>query len=463
MTFLAPLFLYLGLGVAGAALALHFIVTRQPPSSPLPTVRFVPRGSVRVTTVSRPRHWWLLAARMLVAILAGAAFARPVLVPDRRPVARVVLADVSRDVASLDDVRDSVRTLLGAGDALVVFDSTARVSHLGSGGADLADSLAALERSGAPARLSPALVTALRSATALRERADSVELVLVSALRAHAVDEATLVIRALWPGSIRLVRVAPADADSSPVRPDVVVSGARPDDALLVGVVAAGLSGRAGADGAVRLARGDASAADSAWAAGGRRTLVRWPADGAPPGWVGKAAPDTTGAVVAGGAAVVHRFARHHEPGPTSMQASRVVARWVDGAPAAVERGEGDGCIRDVAVPVPERGDVVLRPAFARLLRVLAAPCAQTRGSPAMGSALQAAIAGAGGPVPGHAIAAAERIATPLVPWLVAATLAMLLVEMLLRRRDPRRHATSDDAEEIVAATVPGEASGATA
>ena len=461
MTFLAPVFFYLGLGVAGAALALHFIVTRQPPSSPLPTVRFVPQGSVRVTTIARPRHWWLLAARMLAAILAGAAFAQPVLVPDSRPVARVVRADVSRDVASVDELRDSVQALLGAGDALIAFDTAARVvvagaGEGGAGGVAGPDRMVALERSTAPARLSPALVTALRTATAMRERADSIELVLVSPMRAPTVDEATLAIRALWPGAIRLVRIAHADTGSMQLSTSVVVRDARASDALHAGVLAAGLLGAASSREAVRLARGAASAEDSAWAASERRTLVRWPADGAPPGWVERAAADTAGAVVAGSAAVVHRFARHHDLASTSMTGARVVARWVDGAPAAVERDAGDGCIRDVAIAVPERGDLVLRPAFARLLRELAAPCARGAGAAALDSALLASIIGAdldaGSAVPRDAIAAPDTIATPLVPWLIAATLLMLLVELLLRRRGARRDAIVDD---VAAARMP--------
>jgi len=466
MTFLAPLFFYLGLGVAGAALALHFIVTRQPPSSPLPTVRFVPQGSVRVTTIARPRHWWLLAARMVAAILAGAAFARPVLVPDSRPVARVVMADVSRDVASVDELRDSVQALLGAGDALIAFDTVARVVVAGAGvvgrsaddgsvssstsSAEGSNHPIALERSTVPARLSPALVTALRTATAMRERADSIELVLVSPMRAAAVDEATHPIRELWPGSIRVVRVAHADTDTARARTGIVLSGARAADALHAGASAAGLLGAPGSGETVRLARGAASAEDSAWAAGGRRTLVRWPADAAPPGWVARAVADTTGAVVAGSAAVVHRFARRHELAPTSMSGARVVARWVDGAPAAVERDAGDGCVRDVAIMVPEHGDLVLRPAFARLVRALAAPCARAAGGAALDSTLLASIIGAdldaGSAVPRDAIAAPDTIATPLVPWLVAATLVLLLVELLLRRRGARRDASVDEA-----------------
>ena len=99
MTFLAPMFFYMALGVAAGAVALHFIVTRQPTSSPLPTVRFVPPSAVRVTTVSPvPEDLPLLLVRVLAVLCIGAALARPVLVPHRRPVARVVLADVSRAI-----------------------------------------------------------------------------------------------------------------------------------------------------------------------------------------------------------------------------------------------------------------------------------------------------------------------------------------------------------------------------
>src|SRR5690349_15626990 len=107
MTLLAPLFFYLGLGVAAGVVALHFIVTRQPPSSPLPTARFAPEGSVRVTTIATPTDRWLLALRVLLALVIGTAFARPIVVPERRPVARVVLADVSRASGAIAAVRDS--------------------------------------------------------------------------------------------------------------------------------------------------------------------------------------------------------------------------------------------------------------------------------------------------------------------------------------------------------------------
>lgn len=456
ITLLAPLFFYVALGVAAVTAALHLIVTRQPTSSPLPTARFVPRGSVRVTTIARPRDLLLLALRMLAVLLIGLAFARPALVPDRRAVARVVLADVSRSVADIGEVRDSARALLSTGDVLVPYDASARAIRDAA-----ADSAVRLERSGEEARLSSGLIAALRIAAELRDEADSVELAIVSPFRAGAFDDATHAIRDLWPGRIRVVPVA-ARADSLAPPAGLAVVGASEDDGVALAVALAGLD-----DGdAVRIARGTAGddagwAEDSAWAAAGARTLVRWPADGAPPGWRARTRPDTAGAVVAGTAVLVYPLERRWE-----LEASddaRIVARWVDGEAAAVERvvGEG-GCIRDVAVPVPDRGDVVLRPSFARLVTALGAPCLAATGGKGMDAEALAALAGDGPLAPREAIATPEVVATPLVPWLLAAALALVMLELWVRRG--RRAAAddyiADDAADDTDAAAPAVAQG---
>lgn len=432
MTLLAPLFFVIALGVAAGAVVLHFIVTRQPASSLLPTVRFVPRGTVRVVTVERPRDVLLLLLRVALILLIGLAFSRPVLVPDRRPVARIVLADVSRAVGSVGEVRDSVLSLLGERDVLVVFDARARVVRAGA-----ADTASGLVRSGQVGRLSPALVAALRAAGELRAEADSVEIAIVSAFRADQVDAATAAVRALWPGRIRLVRVAAgadtlAAARGADVRGPDGGRGAGEEDGV---VLAARLAGLAAGDTSVRVVRGAARAEDSVWAAAGARTLVRWPAEGAPPGWHERARPDTAGAVVAGEAVLVYPLERRWEPGAAHAASGRVAARWVDGEPAAVERAVGAGCIRDVAVPVPEHGDVVLRPSFGRLVRALVAPCGALAG---VGTGLDEeelrALAGAGPLAARETIAPAEAVTTPLVPWLLALALLLALLELWVRR-----------------------------
>jgi hypothetical protein len=179
--------------------------------------------------------------------------------------------------------------------------------------------------------------------------------------------------------------------------------------------------------------RGEATPADSAWAVGGRRTLVRWPVVGAPPGWITRTAPDTVGAVIAGEAALVFPLERRWRV-DTTMHASRVAARWVDGAPAAVEHVAGSGCIRDVAIDVPTRGDLVLRPAFGQLVRALVSPCQSVAGGLAADSASVASLVGAGPLAARDVVRPPESVAAPLVPWLLAAAIALVLLELLVRR-----------------------------
>jgi len=424
MSFLAPIFFYAALGVAAGAIALHFIVTRQPTSSPLPTVRFVPTSAVRVTTVAPvPEDLLLLLVRVLAVLLIGAALARPVLVPHRRALARVVLADVSRAVGPIEMVRDSARALLGAGDVLVAFDSSARVIR---GGA--ADSASKLARSSRAGRLSPVLIAGLRAASTIRDEADSIELAIVSPMRAGEIDGATQAIRSLWPGRIRVVHVAGAADSLAP--PAGVQVRADADDPIALATSVAGL---AVSDSVVRVVRGAASDADSVWASGGRRTLVRWPISGAPAGWVARTPVDTAGAVIAGEAALVTPLERRWRLDST-IAVTRVAARWVDGAPAAVERTVGQGCIRDVAITVSSRGDLALRASFARFVRELAAPCEVVSGGPAADSASLATLAGSG-PLAAHdAVRPPESVSTPLVPWLLAAAILLVLLELLVRR-----------------------------
>jgi hypothetical protein len=438
MTFLAPMFFYIALGVAAGAVALHFIVTRQPASSPLPTVRFVPTSAVRVTTVAPvPEDLLLLLVRVLAVLLIGAALARPVRVPHRRAVARVVLADVSRAVGRIETVRDSAHALLGSGDVLVVFDSSARVVRSGA-----SDSAARLVRSSRGGRLSPALIAAMRAASTLRDAADSIELAIVSPLRASEVDGATHGIRALWPGRIRVVRIAAAGDSLAPPAGLALRAGA--DDPIAIAISIAGLPS---SDSVVRVIRGDATMTDSAWAVSGRHTLVRWPLTDAPPGWIARTPSDSVGAVVAGEAALVFPLERRWRL-DSAVHVTRVAARWVDGAPAAVERAAGSGCIRDVAIAVPTRGDLVLRPAFGRLVRALVAPCEAVAGGLAADSSVVATLAGDGTLASHDAIRPPDDVATPLVPWLLAAAIILVLLELFVRRGSaPMWSDVGDDAE----------------
>jgi Aerotolerance regulator N-terminal len=389
MTFLAPLFFMAALAVAAGAVALHFIVMRQPPSQWLPTVRFVPERDARAPTTSRrPEDLLLLLLRVLLILLVGAAFARPVWVPHRQAVYHIVAVDRSRAVASVREAADSARAAMASGaGTLVLFDSSAHATDVG-----VADSLRGPTRSTAPGSISAALVTALQTASKVRDRADSLELTIVSPFAKGELDAATDSIRALWPGAVRVVQVG-ARADSAPAR-----------------------------------------------------VVVRWPSDGHAPGTIARTTRDTVGAVVAAGIAVVAPFERRWRLTTIDSARGQVVARWVDGEPAAVERASSPGdttaaCERDVAVAIPTAGDVVLRPEYQRFVDAMRAPCGGSGGAVAgdsgrsIGSDLDALRGQGPTRIAARAVAAASVVRVPLVPWLLGAALVAALGELVVRRR----------------------------
>lgn len=420
MTLLAPVFFWWALAAAAGVVAIHYLVTRQPPSHSLPTVRFVPAAPVRATAVARrPEDRLLLLLRVLIVLAIGAAWARPVLVPSRRSVARVLLWDLSSAVASPKAVQDSVVARWHHGDVVIGFDSVARIVDTDVGAAP----------STAPGRLSPALIAAYRAAAGLLASADSIEIVIVSPLLDDEWDAATPAIRALWPGRMTPVRVAGAQLPPrSSGRP--AIEGAVGDPVA----VAVRLLAAAGPDSSVRILRRAPLDSDSAWAAVGSRVLVRWPASGAPPGWSPAEPVDTAGAVVIGGAALVYPFERRWRPGGGAA-AGQVIARWSDGGVAATEQRAGSGCIRDVALPVPHSGDLVLRRDFARLLRSLTAPCGKAGVVESAAGMDTVLLAGSGGLAPAAALRPAEFADSPLVPWLLILAIGLLLLELVVRRR----------------------------
>jgi hypothetical protein len=429
VTFAYPWALLAAVGAALLVLALHFIARRRPRAVPFPTARFVPARSVRAPSRStRPADLLLLLLRVLALLLLGAAFARPALEAERRPLARVVALDLSASGRSWSAARDSAARYLRTGDLLVVFDSAARLIP-----GDGRDTLATLVGSHSPGSLSAALVAATRAATSLRERADSVELVVVSPFATEEWDAATGVVRSLWRGAARLVVTERAvdSVRSGSAAPTVVASPELDDDP--VSVVAA-LTRDSAARADVRIVRGTLDRADSAWAREAGRVLVHWPAS-APDEWQRRGTPDTVGAVVTGSAVLVADFARTSMP-PTGS--GRVVARWIDGAPAATERAEGEGCVRDVAVPLPVRGDLVLRESARRFVQALAAPCGGARELAPLGESRLAVVRGGEQPDGARAPTPREGSESRATSWLLAAAALLLVVELLLRRARAR-------------------------
>ena len=444
MTWLAPWLLAPAVAGALAVVALHFFAFQRPPRAVLPTARFVPDRPARAASrARRPSDLVLMAIRALVLLLAGAAFAGPVPTPSRRPVARVLLVDASRAVARPAEAADSARAMYRTGDAVVVFDSSARAMAATTG--DAAASLAARADSvGAGAfgpletrprgSLSAGLVAAMREAGSLRERADSVELVVISPLVAEEMDEATRPIRALWKGRVRLVPVAAAADTGDGVRRapvPIAVRGAA-DDPLRV---AASLAPSASP--LVRLVRDSLTSRDLGDAAVGG-VIVHWPAAGTPEGWAARERVDTVGAVAFDGGVAVAPFERRwrlpEAPADSGPRAEAVIARWPDGEPAAAERVVKSGCVRTVAAGFLDAGDLALRPSVGRLLAALAVPCGGARRLEAAAGAREW-LAGTGPLLATASLAGAEGARSPLAPWLLGAAIALALVEMALRAR----------------------------
>jgi hypothetical protein len=402
VSLLAPAYLALAGVVAAGVVLLHYLSRRRPRPAPLPTARFVPDVPARAPALAtRPSDMVLLALRVLAVLAAGLALSRPVRAPARRFVARVVVADLSRAARSAAEVRDSARVLAGPGDTLLAVDSAARGS------------------------ISGALVTAVRAASRLQGRADSLELVLVSPFAAEEFDAATDTVRALWPGRARIVRVAAA---AEPAAPRLTVVGA-PDDPIRAPIAMLGV--RTGAE--VRIVRGALTAADSTFARDAH-ALVHWPAD--PTAVWPASQPDTIGAVIAGRTVVVAPFERRAtQPRLDSSAVPLVLARWADGTPASFERSFESGCIRDVAIELPAAGDLVLRRSVRDLIESLAAPCGGPRRTVPVADARLDRLRRGGALMPSRTLSGGSRRAGVASGWLIALAALLLLAELVLRPR----------------------------
>lgn len=419
MTFLAPWALFAGIVVAAGLVVLHLVARQRPAAYPLPTARFVPERRSLVRRASwRPRDLLLLLLRVLLVLSAAMAFAQPVLAPRRRGRARVLMLDRS---AAMTDPAAAIRRAReiandGVPTWLVTFDSAA-VSSAAPASVRL-DSLAGdtVRRSTAVGSLSAAFVAARRTGAQLGRGADSVELVLVSALSQSEWDAATDSLRVLWPGAVRVERArAAVDTAGAPALERAIGVTDVLGPALVDRVVQASAHG-------VRVLRRAAAAADSAFARDGG-VVVRWDSIGAR-----HAEP---AALAMGDDVVVASLAPFALP-PGGL----VLARWSDGTSAAVERPLGSGCLREVGVGVPVAGDLPLRSSFRRIVNGLTAACIGHRAAsgPLLDSARAARIAGGAGAARGASLTGRDQRTSPVTPWLLGVALACALAELALRR-----------------------------
>jgi hypothetical protein len=430
MTFLAPWALWAAGAVSAAVIALHILASKNPRVTALPTTRFIPDVPLRATARAlRLSDVLLMVLRVAVVMLAGVALARPELTRARRAVGRVVMVDRGSYDRENSRAGDSARSYLSSGDVLIEFDSAAHTVAVDK----VSTALSSGRSSSAPrGSLSVAFAAGMRAASRLRGDADSVELVLISPFANEEWDAATRAIRAAWPGRLRLVRIAGMDSGFAPVSIDV--RGATLDDPVraTVGLLARADTLKTKAR-FVRLDRGAPNAADTSWAKLGA-AYVRWPASLDSSGWRARARTDTIGAVFAGegagSATVVATFARR-----VDAPAGRVIARWADGSAAATQRALGDGCVRDVAIPLPRAGDLALRESTRRLVTALTTPCGGIANAALAPDSALVSLRGAGPLVATRALDARTASPSRLATWLLVAALALLLVEPLLRRQ----------------------------
>ena len=465
MTFLAPWAFAFGVMGALGVVAFHLVARTRPAAYLLPTARFIPDQRSLVSRVaSRPRDLLLLLLRVLLLLAASAAFARPVLTPSRGTIGHVMLIDHSRAVESLADEVAKARTLVPADarSVVIAFDSVPVVVR----GAAW-DSIATLGRSEGHGSLTAALVAARRASVELAESVDSVALHVVSPVSKSELDAGTALARGAWPGAIDVQRsVLRADSSAATWGLSRAISVADPLGPALVRMAPTSSAGtgrtaplavsrpaseneRAVVGRTTQLVRGPLSPADSTFARNGG-TIVRWDTAGA--------ARLAAEGLAVGDDVIVATLGR--VPG---LPKGRIVARWADANPAAVEETLGAGCVRTVAVILPTAGDLALYPPFQRIARGLLAPCGHAANEAAADSSDVAALAGtlrartpgtdssttAGPRSSGTSSRAPAQLASArelraqgdhvsrIARWLLLAALLLAVAELAVRARGP--------------------------
>jgi hypothetical protein len=475
LTFAAPAFLVAGALAMLVPLALHLIRRRPPGRVPLPTARFLaedPRNAVRV---SRPTDLPLLVLRMLLLLLVGAAFSRPAWTPAPEGTSTVVLLDRGAGLdaegwrAGLSAARQALLGPQGeARGELVLFDTGAVHVPQARIRPELFDSLLAAGPSDARSDYVEAL-RAIPLATHALRGADSVTVRIVSPLSMAGWSPGLGALReAAWPGSMEVTRL--------PLARDTVA--ANPAASARRAYVVAGEGGRyvSAALGAlgyqvqVIAPTGLAAATDTVTPDSAAYFVLTQPdhptarelfsrvrrgaslvvastavVDSGPWSymmpWDGPftVRPNSGGTLWLGPDLRIGGAAGRVEG--RSTEGARTVAAWDDGRPAATATRGVRGCSVYVGTAL-EGGDLPFQAEYPAMLGRLARGCesvdASTIDRPLDSGAMEV-LRGRGA-----SSIAANRLGTAggfaFGRWLLAAALAIALIETLLayRRRAPR-------------------------
>lgn len=402
MTWLAPWALGAGaLGMLGIVAA-HLLSRQRPRALALATARFLPSGMLEATTLQRiPRdRWWMLLRLLIVALLA-LGVAQPVLTGSRVPTRTVVLLDRLLPVAAQ---RAALATLAPT-DVVIAFDTMTIVQSP----TVAASTVVQQPRS----FLSGALGRLVRVRDSLANGTDDLRIAIASPFASASLDPATQTVRALLSDSIVVLPVT-IPADSAVTRGPITVRADGDDPvaatALLLGDSVAATS--------TVIERHDRLTADDSIAATRGATVVHWPARVAS----GTAAMQALTVGATTWIAVMQRDS-------SDARASATAAGWwADGAPAVRETPVGTGCILRVSAALPVAGDQSLSLSAQAWLRSLVSLCTP-----------MSRIAGAAPPWLSAAprrltrLAAMPTLTSDIAPWLIAAALALGLIELALR------------------------------
>ena len=407
MTFMAPWWLAATAALGSLVVVLHLLARRRPRTYFFPTTRFIPdRPTTAASLAARPADLPLLLYRLFLVLLLGAAFAQPVTSPPSKTT-HLVLVDQSRVAPPLDSAS---LALVRSADAVIAFDSSARLFSR----EDLN-----LRPGRGRGSLSVALVAALRAAPQLAATGDSIALTIVSPFALEEFDRATSEIRQKWKGRIALALVEPRRPNLSEDRVALA-----PDDPIAATIALLEPDGMLSS----RLVRGRALSSDTAFARAGN-ALVIWPSRLEEMGWARRPI-DTVGGVAADNQAVVAAFPREFVP-----PAGALAAVWSDGAAAATVIPLGEGCIRNVAIPLPAAGDLVLRESFLRLSRSLLASCSGSSDATSAPEVWLDSLRGSERLFPSKTVGGSVERKTPAHPWLLLSAALVFALEPLVRRR----------------------------
>jgi hypothetical protein len=271
----------------------------------------------------------------------------------------------------------------------------------------------------------------------MRESADSLELSIISPFAAEELDAATDSIRRLWPGRARVIQLA-SDASKSPPAPTQLNLDAEAGDPLAITADRVRATAARSATIYRRDATHDARSSDG--------IAVNWPTTARPSAAVARKVVDTVGGVTGSGGQVVAPFERRWLYPVDSIHGASVVARWVDGEPAAIERDRDASCIRSVAIPVTPIGDLVIRDDFVRFVSALVGPCASQAALVTADRQRIVRLAGSGGLAPRSAFQPGADSRSSLAPWLLALALLASIAELMVRRGRASQVATTSNA-----------------